>query len=604
MRQKSLKKPLGKGKWLWGLSGSLSFVSSLRWGLGEALLFALSGFFLGLFFIQDRIAPFALGFLPFIFLPFFFPDTFFDSGKNGSPLNHLSRSPGNSFFLGWTFGLVEAITSLWWVVPTIEHFGHLPFILSFLALFLLSSYLGLFTGFFQFGLDLWKRKGSTFFPNTVLLPFFGACLWVIMEVLRSELFTGFPLNPLGDLIWGQPLFIHNASILGATGLSFVIIFISGLFCESILPILQKTSGKTRVLTRIIPAISFLFLTFSACLIGGKSFETIPEHTNTPSINVGIIQGNIPQDQKWTAQYLKDTLKTYHQLSQQALAQGAKILFWPETAVPVVINSPPRSIEDELKKALSLPVPLVTGTLGLVRGEDRFDYSFSNDAILRSPNGETIESYSKMHLVPFGEYIPFPTIFGWLRKMTGITGDLVQGKQQKLFTPFDAPDQSLTEPGGLSKIQIGPVICYEAMYPSLVHQLVLKGANVLVVLTDDAWYGKTAASHQLYQQTMMRAIEEGVPMVRAANSGYSGVISGRGKLLKTSGRFTKESITLPLPLDSHMTFYQRHGEWVFRLSLLVFLFLLAIRAMETHNIGINSGRSETTDNERQDRTKTI
>jgi len=561
MWQKSLKKTLTTGRGRWGLATPNPFSSALqRWWV-ESLLFALSGFFLGLFFIQGRISPLILGALPFVLVPLFLPDSFFDSGPNGSPANNRGRSPRRSFFLGWTFGLLEALTSLWWVVPTIEHFGHLPFILSFLALFLLSSYLGIFTGFFQFGLSLWKKKESTTFSNIVILPLFGACLWVITEVLRSELFTGFPLNPLGDLLWGQTLLIRDASILGATGLSFAIIFISGLLCEIIVPFLKKTSEKSRILPKTIFAISLLVLTLSACLIGGQRLETNSVHTETPSIKVGIIQGNIPQDQKWTPQYLKDTLKTYHQLSKQALARGAKILFWPETAVPVVIDSPPRSIATDLKKALDLPVPLVTGTIGLVRGENRFDYSFSNDAILRSSNGQTLESYTKMHLVPFGEYIPFPSIFGWLRKMTGITGDLVQGSRQKLFTPFNT-ETSPPDPPELGKIRIGPVICYEAMYPSLVHQLVLKGANILVVLTDDAWYGKTAASHQLYQQTMMRAIEEGVPMVRAANSGYSGAISGRGELIKTSGRFTKESITLTLPLDTHKTFYQKHGEWGF------------------------------------------
>lgn len=564
MQQKSLGEALTTDREKSSRRGWLSFFSAIGNHWGEVLLFALSGFLLGLFFIPDRVSPPLLALLPLVFIPLFLPE---------------KRSQGMSFFLGWTFGTAEAITSLWWVVPTIEHFGHLPFSLSFLSLFLLSSYLGLFTGFFQSGIDLWKRKGSSVLSNAAILPLFGACLWVITEVLRSELFTGFPLNPLGDLVWGEKLLLPDVSILGATGISFATIFISGLFCESIAPLLRKVSGGRLwkdVQPKYLSSIFFLFLTISSLLISGEVLGNKSGSSPIPSIKVGIIQGNIPQDQKWTSQYLKDSLKTYHELSEQALAQGAKILVWPETAVPVVIDSPPRSVASDLKKALELPVPLVTGTIGLVRGKDRFDYSFSNDAIIRSQTGQTLGSYTKMHLVPFGEYIPFPSIFGWLRNLTGIAGDLVPGKQQKLFTPFsNAPYRSTSANNG-SSIRVGPVICYEAMYPSLVHQLVLNGANMLVVITDDAWYGKTAASHQLYQQTMMRAVEEGVPMVRAANSGYSGAISGEGRLLRTSGRFTKESIVVTVPLDSHPTFYQKHGEWIFRLSLLIFLFLLAIR----------------------------
>ena len=558
------------------------------------LVFALSGFFLGLFFIPEKISPFLLGVLPFLFVPLFLPNAFFSSGAKEYHSNKKQeRTSGQSFFLGWIFGMVEALTSLWWVVPTIKHFGHLPFILALLSLFILSSYLGLFTGLVQFGLDIWKQKKSASSSDPVTLSLLGACLWTIMEVLRSELFTGFPLNPLGDLIWGQKLLIPNASIIGATGMSFAIVFISGLLSAVIVPILEKISPK-RFRAQAFPAASILLLTVFTCFIMGGTLAKKPDKPGTQSIKVGIIQGNIPQDLKWTSQYLKDTLHTYHQLSEQALIQGAKILLWPETAIPVVIDSPPRSLVPALNKALNLPVPLVTGTIGLVREPNRFGFSFSNDAIVRSRNGETLGRYTKMHLVPFGEYIPFPSIFGWLREMTGITGDLVPGNQQELFTPFDQ-EASPTNSDAYGRIRIGPIICYEAMYPSLVHQLVLKGANLLVVFTDDAWYGKTAASHQLYQQTMMRAIEEGVPMIRAANSGYSGVISGRGELIRTSGRFTKESITSTVPLDSHETFYRKHGEWVFRISLLIFLFLLAIREMEFHNSGIKSGPVQTTNN---------
>ena len=555
--------------------------------MGESLLFLLSGFLLGFFFIPDKISPMLLAMLPFLFVPLFLPN-FFVSQKT-SPFSDgaRGRSAGRSFFLGWTFGVSEALTSLWWVVPTIHHFGHLPYILSFFSLFILSSYLGLFTGLFLFGLDIWKRNDPNHSSNPVILALFGACLWVILEVLRSELFTGFPLNPLGDLIWGQALLIPDLSILGATGMSFAIIFISGLLSAMILPIINKLSGKTSMdifRKQSLPAIFFSILTLSAGFGSAGFLSKRSSAQETQHLKVGIIQGNIPQDQKWTSQYLKDTIRTYHQLSEQALSQGAKILLWPETAIPVVINSPPRSIANDLQKALNLPVPVVTGTIGLHQEPDRFRYSFSNDAALISNNGETLDHYTKIHLVPFGEYIPFPSIFGWLRNMTGITGDLVPGKHQKLFAPFEQGD-SLSLPDFYKTIRIGPVICYEAMYPSLVHQLALKGANLLVVFTDDAWYGKTAASHQLYQQTMIRAIEEGIPLIRAANSGYSGAISGSGKLIRTSGRFTKEAITLTVPLDSHETFYRKYGEWVFRFSLITFLFLLAIRAMEPHNDGM-------------------
>jgi len=564
----------------------------MKGDVGESLLFILSGFFLGLFFIPDKIPPMLLAMLPFLFIPLFL--TNFSLSPETSPFSNGARirSSGRSFFLGWIFGVTEALTSLWWVVQTIHHFGHLPFILSFFSLFVLSSYLGLYTGLFLFGLDIWKKNDPNHSSNPVVLALFGACLWTILEVLRSELFTGFPLNPLGDLIWGQSLLTPDLSILGATGMSFAIIFFSGLLSAVILPVINKFSGKTSVdlfRKQSLPAIVISVLTLSAGFGSAERLSKGSSALETQHIKVGIIQGNIPQDQKWTSQYLKDTIRTYHQLSKQALSQDAKILLWPETAIPVVIDAPPRSIAKDLQKALNLPVPIVTGTIGLHREPDRFHYSFSNDAVLISSNGEILDRYTKIHLVPFGEYIPFPSIFGWLRNMTGITGDLIPGKHQKLFAPFKEGD-SRSIPDFYKKIRIGPVICYEAMYPSLVHQLVLKGANLLVVFTDDAWYGKTAASHQLYQQTMIRAIEEGIPLLRAANSGYSGAISGSGKLIRTSGRFTKEAIALTVPLDSHATFYRKYGEWVFRFSLIIFLFLLATRAMEPHNDGMKPSPS--------------
>ncbi len=524
----------------------------------------MAGLLLGLLFIPGKVPLWALMILPFLFIPLYW----------SSP----GRSARDSFVLGWLFGTIESLTSLWWILPTIRTFGHLPSIAAFSALFLLSSYLGFFTGFFQLGLDLWKKSRLAHYP--ILLSLWGGCLWVILEDLRSELFTGFPLNPLGDLLWGQTSLVGLASITGVTGLSFCIVFLAGLLTEIIQSWQTNSTRRERgisAFSRWAPPIVF-FLAILGWVWAGKQASQEMDQTNLQHIRLGIIQGNIPQDQKWTIGFLRKSLSIYHDLSDVAVKKGATLLIWPETAIPVVLSSPPRSLTNDLKEAITLPVPLVTGTLGLTRKPDS-GYAFSNDAVIISPLTGLTGVYSKMHLVPFGEYIPFPSLFGWLRGLTGVTGDLSTGREQTVFTTSlpNTPPSSIGD-----QLRIGPVICYEAMYPSLVRHLVQTGATILVVLTDDAWYGKTAASHQLYQQTMLRAIENGVPEVRAANTGYSGAISATGKPLVTGKRFIAESLVVNLPLDSRHTFYRAHGEWVFRLAVLLFFSLLAILSMEQHN----------------------
>ncbi|WP_143461798.1 apolipoprotein N-acyltransferase [Leptospirillum ferriphilum] len=471
-----------------------------------------------------------------------------------APLWQEERSSfGRSFGKGFLFGLAMNVAGLFWLVTTMVHYGHVPVFLAVFGDVLLSAYMALYTGVFWAGTVFFRQKLPVW-----LLPPVAAALWTVLEGFRGILLTGFPWNPLGSLLFGHFPFLGMAALTGTTGLSFFIVLAGGILGELFHRIRKERSFRTTLSW----SLSFGLLVSVWALAGHLALQGFTE--KEPPVPIGLIQGNIPQDQKWTAAFLKHAVDGYLDLSQKALSKGAKLLVWPETALPVVWNAPPTALLPTVKQVESLPVPLVTGTLGVVRTGDETGYAFTNEAVLFSGKGKAVQRYRKRHLVPFGEYIPLPWLFGWLRPMTGITGDMRSGTKGAMFE-VSAGDQTL---------RLAPFICYEALYPSLVREMALKGPDFLVVLSDDAWFGSSDAPYQLFRQSLLRAIENGIPLIRVANTGLSGVMEPDGSVLGKTSLFTRQEVTISLHQKRRTTFYRLHGEWVFRLSLLAILCLLA------------------------------
>ncbi len=470
--------------------------------------------------------------------------------------------PKKEFAAGLSFGLGFNGVGLFWLVPTMVHFGHVPILLAVLGFFLLCLYMSLFPAAFWTAFSLLRKE----LPG-LWLPVTAAALWSVLEVAKGVLFTGFPWNPLGALPFGHPPFFLMASITGVTGLSFMIVLANGWLAIGI-----EEFGKSFPTSRLPKGFPFILLSLQIIVwIGvGERSSPSPEHS-ARSVRVSLIQGNIPQDHKWTRPFISHSIRTYLSMSQSAIRSGGQIIIWPETALPIAYNAPPTAVEEEVTRTFSLPVPLITGTLGLERDERTRSYQFSNDAIGIDPQHPAPQLYRKTHLVPFGEYIPLPSLFWWLRNMTGITGDLKPGKTPEIFS-FPIEGHSLSA---------APVICYEALYPSLIRKIARRNPDLLVVLSDDAWFGNSDAPYQLFRQSLLRSVENGIPLVRSANTGISGTVTPDGSIRGKTSLFKRQAVTILLSLSHAETFYRKYGEWVFRLSLIYLIGLFAILKMRGH-----------------------
>ena len=469
------------------------------------------------------------------------------------------RTGREGFGEGFLFGLSANLIGVRWITVSMEEYGHIPPPLALGGLTLFSLYLALYPALFRalsFRLGFWAPDSRSLRPRSLWM---APALWVVCDAGKTEVLTGFPWNPPGSLLFDHPLLALPARVVGTTGLSFLILLETALLAFA-LSRLPRTRSAWKSLGLLLP-LGLLAL----WLVWGHALEAGQDHSR--SLPVALIQGNIPPDRKWSPEVFRETLSRYLSLSRQGMDKSAKFLVWPETALPVVYNGPRTRIAPRLAPTLSPPgfpgVPLLTGAIGERPDVDSpLGLAFTNSAVLYSPEGKVVKAYDKRHLVPFGEFLPLPSLFGWLRPMTGITGDMASGHRSVLFPlPNEAGE-------------VAPLICYEALYPSLSRENLGRG-TMLAVISDDAWFGDTSAPWQLFRESGMRAAENGVYLVRAANTGLSGIVAPDTTVVARGPLFRQAVVTGKIRLETGQTFYRQHGEWVLRLCLSSLLFAAAI-----------------------------
>ncbi len=472
----------------------------------------------------------------------------------------VPRTGREGFGEGFLFGLSANLVGVRWVTVSMEEYGHIPPPLALGGLALFSLYLALYPALFRalsYRLGFWEPVSGFLRPRSLWM---GPSLWIVCDAGKDEVLTGFPWNPPGSLLFAHPLLALPARIVGTTGLSFLILLETALLAFALSRLPREDGVARKGLWLLIP-VGLL----SLWLLWGSALERGTDRS--PSLPVALIQGNIPPDLKWSRATLRETLSRYLALSRRGTGEGARLLVWPETALPVVYNGPRTRLAPLLAGTLSPPgstdALLLTGAIGERPDPDSpVGLSFTNSAVLYSPGGQVVAAYNKRHLVPFGEFLPLPALFGWLRPMTGITGDMAAGHRSVLF-----PLQGSA--GGAA-----PLICYEALYPSLSRANLGQG-TLLAVISDDAWFGNTSAPWQLFRESGMRAAENGVYLVRAANTGLSGIVAPDTTVPAIGPLFRQAVVTGNVRLETGQTFYRRHGEWVLRLSLSSLLFAAAL-----------------------------
>jgi len=444
---------------------------------------------------------------------------------------------------GW---LAHAAVLHWIYVVTVVY-GRAPAIVGVVAVLLLGAFVALFSGLFAGG-AAWLSRHSLASPLAL------AALWTAVDHLRSFAFTGFPWATLGYGQIGNPVLVGLAPTTGVYGLSFVSVLGAAL---AVALVQARGQGGSFAAGRRDLVAGGLVLIAALGWGAAEMLRDRPEPAN--QVRVAVVQGNIEQGVKWSADWLGRTVGIYEELTERAAEAGAEIVVWPETAVAGTLDLDPELRDRVTGLARRVGVVLVVGGVGLELedGAPAQTPRLFDSAFLIDSSGQPLERYDKSHLVPFGEYVPLRWLIGaFVRAVaTGSAGrDVSAGAGPRgVFLPGVSSEPFVTA---------GVPICYELLFPDLVRRFVGDGAQLLLGMTNDAWYGRTGAPFQFLAMTAMRSAETGVWTARAANTGVSALIDDRGRVRERTRIFERDFRVGDVPLHppkQDPTFYVRFGD---------------------------------------------
>jgi apolipoprotein N-acyltransferase len=436
-----------------------------------------------------------------------------------------------AFLMGLFAGVVYFVGTVYWTSTVVATYGNLPTALAIFAMVLLALYLSLFPAVMALVTSRLITRGG------VGALYFAPAAWVATEFFRGYLFGGFPWVPLGNSQVTVLPVAQLASVFGVYGLSALVAFVNASIAFALL-----TSGRSR-LKAIAAAAVVLVATgaWGAWRIQDGSLT----RAGTP-IRVGLAQGNIEQKDKWRQGEARRIFTTYISLTRDMARRGAEYVIWPESATPFTFEEDPVGEQAMRDLAREVRVPILFGSDQTVQtaGEP----AHYNAAFQLAPDGRTAAVYRKIHLVPFGEFVPMSD---WLTVFPPLVQTLAG------FAPFKPGEAMVMLPVGdrLSST----AICYEVVYPSLVREAVLGGSELLTTITNDAWYGHSSAPYQHFAMASMRAIEHGRYLARAANTGISGVVDPYGRVIAQSIIFEQVGLVTEARFLNSRTIYTSLGD---------------------------------------------
>jgi len=456
---------------------------------------------------------------------------------------------------GLAVGTLHYLLQLYWIVIVLGRYG---------ALLLLAGYMAVYiAGFAPLARFLLLHCS----PLVALLAI--PALWVGSDWLRGWLFTGFPWMDIGYALGYVPQFIQLADLFGHGAVSYLLVLLNTLVT---LVLISHHRPKT-----LVPAVLATALLLSAAaLYSGWRWQAVTAEmagNATQRMVVGIVQGNIDQSVKWSPANQQHTVTTYLDYSRALFAeQKPEMVVWPETALPFYPQTyPDVGALDELVGRFD--TALLTGAPWFeVIDRAKKDIRYYNSAQLLEPDGRFSASYYKSHLVPFGEYVPLRRLLPFLAPLVEAVGDFTPGHVEQPLSWHDA--------------RIGVLICFESIFPDLGRKWSQRGANLLVNLTNDAWYGKSSAPYHSMAMTVFRAVETRRSVVRSANTGISGFVDPLGQLHNPSPLFATWSAARPVALMDGQTCFVRWG-YLFPLFCLI-AGLLTVMAARAGAKGLTNG----------------
>jgi apolipoprotein N-acyltransferase len=388
--------------------------------------------------------------------------------------------------------------------------------------------------------------------SNLRLAFILAAAWTTLEWLRGWVFSGFGWNGLGVALHDNWPLIQITELTGVAGLSFVVAFANVIVITTAYRLVVE--ARTRVMRPHFDFTVTMAAIVGVLIFGLRATQVSP---STRPLRVAAVQSNVPQDQKFDPEFTRRIFDQFRRLSEIALRSNPPpdLLVWPESSMPGPVLADEQSHKFVMDLAASSETDLLLGTIDVDK------QNVYNAAILISDGGDRIQIYRKVHLVPFGEYVPGRHRVPLLARIVGdqVPGDFKEGSEYTVFTLTDG------------NTHVAPLICFEDTIGELTRQFVLPsdtspGANVLVDMTNDGWFQRSAGSHQHLANAIFRAVEMRRPMIRAANTGVTCFINQFGRIIQilrddTGSTFTEGVLSgeVKVPTEQELTFYARHGE---------------------------------------------
>jgi len=418
-----------------------------------------------------------------------------------------------------------------WLNFTFQTFSAIPWPLTWGPLFLLAAWCGLQVAVVSGLLSLVAHRGSRAWA-LLMAP----CLWVGAEWVRGHLFGGFPWGTLGYSQYLRLPIIQVAELGGVHAVSFVLVAVNAALAGAL--VLEWG--------RAVTGLGLTGALLGAVLIFGHA--RLAEPPRPGEAQIALMQPAIEQPLKWDPNHATVTLKIYLELTRQAAAGHPDLIVWPETASPTPLRRDTGLLRTLAGMSGQFNIPLLIGSIDV---EDGTPPVLRNTAFLVT-HGGIAGRYDKIHLVPFGEYVPLSGVIGFVRGWAEFIAELEPGTRAVVFAGPPAP--------------FGVVICYEGIFPDLFREFVNDGARVMVNMTNDGWFGRTSGPAQHLTMYPFRAVEHRIAVVRAANTGVSAFIAPSGQIVRHLGLFERGVLTDRVPLRHGRTLYTRLGDWVAWLSL--------------------------------------
>lgn len=453
------------------------------------------------------------------------------------------------FAIAWVSGVVWYLGTCYWIYPVMHGYGNLPTVAAVLITALYCLFMALHHGAFGLLVVLMGRRS----PLGNRLPLFMApFFWVAIEFFRDRV-TGDPWQPLGGAQADNIPFSAISQLTGVYGLSFAVMLVNCAFAAALLLV-----GRRRINLLISAAAAAIALQMGI-------FASPPLFPATREATLVQPDVPVPDRGQITPQFVN---QTFDELEQLAVAKGSQkptgdpgLIVWPESPAPFYVGEP-RFQQELATVAQQTNSFIVVGSTAETSGPGPGQVSLFNSALVVDPYGRTLGRYDKIHLVPFGEFVPMQRWLFFASKLTREVGDFARGTERRAFD--------------LNGVRAGVFICYESIFPNEVRQFTANGAQVLINISDDAWYGATAAPFQHLEMARMRAIENHRWILLATNNGVTSSIDPVGRIVKKAPRNARTALIAPFSPQTEVTFYSRYGDIFAWACVIISLLMVFVR----------------------------